>query len=106
MGFSENLRELRQAKKMTQEELAKKLGVTRQAVISWEDPKGKRPSFEFLVGLVFTLKVTWNRLMAGEIERIKKSDIAKSGEALLKLGEVASEYHQAIDNTVRKEKEK
>jgi len=127
MGFSENLKEIRKAKKWSQQKLADKLKVARQTIIEWEDPDGNRPSFDCLVELVATLRVSWGRLMAGEKGKNEKSNTISSGEALLKLGEVtskyqnsaeimgeallklgkvASEYHQALDNTNRKESEK
>lgn len=37
MKFGENLREIRKAKKMTQEQLAEKVGVSRQSVSKWEN---------------------------------------------------------------------
>ena len=36
MGFSENLRELRKERNLSQEGLAELLGVSRQAVSKWE----------------------------------------------------------------------
>ena len=36
MGFSENLQNLRKIKNMSQEQLAEKLDVSRQAVSKWE----------------------------------------------------------------------
>ena len=36
MSFGENLRQVRTERRMTQEELAEKLGVSRQAVSKWE----------------------------------------------------------------------
>ena len=40
MGFSENLQNLRKIKNMSQEQLAEKLDVSRQAVSKWESGNG------------------------------------------------------------------
>ncbi len=71
MGFSENLKAIRTAKGLTQEQLAKKLGVQRQSIVEWENPNGKRPDFLNLVCLVTALEVSWNRMMDGEVQTVK-----------------------------------
>lgn len=38
MKFGENLKYLRKSKKMSQEDLAEKVGVSRQSVSKWETP--------------------------------------------------------------------
>lgn len=48
--FAENLRALRQGKKMTQEALGKYLGVDKRTVSAWEN-KVCEPSFAMLVKL-------------------------------------------------------
>lgn len=48
--FAENLRALRQGKKMTQEALGKRLGVDKRTVSAWEN-KVCEPSFAMLVKL-------------------------------------------------------
>lgn len=73
MGFSENLRAIRKTKGMTQEQLAIKLGVQRQSIVEWENPTGKRPDFFNLVCLVTALDVSWNKLMDGEVQAVRKS---------------------------------
>lgn len=73
MGFSENLKAIRTAKGMTQDQLAQKLGVQRQSIVEWEKPNGKRPDFFNLVCLVTTLEVSWNKLMDGEVQTVKEA---------------------------------
>lgn len=48
--FNERLRELRIERKMSQEELADKLNISRQAVANWETERGE-PSISFLLQL-------------------------------------------------------
>ncbi len=71
MGFSENLRDIRKSRRMTQNQLATKLGVRRQTIIDWENPEGKRPGFFHLTVLVTALEVSWNKLMDGEVQQLK-----------------------------------
>ena len=72
MGFSENLKTIRESKHMTQAELAEKLGVRRQTIGDWENTKKiVRPRFYELVSLRDALDVSWNKLMADADEGIK-----------------------------------
>lgn len=56
------IRELRQARGMSQVELAKKLGVTKQSVSNWENDN-IQPSVEMLVKLATCLCVTTDSLL-------------------------------------------
>lgn len=56
------IRELRQARGMSQVELAKKLGVTKQSVSNWENDN-IQPSVEMLVRLAQCLCVTTDSLL-------------------------------------------
>lgn len=57
-----HIRELRQARGMSQVELAKKLGVTKQSVSNWENDN-IQPSVEMLVKLANCLCVTTDSLL-------------------------------------------
>lgn len=72
MGFSENLKRLRRESGFTQITFAEKLGVSRQTVTQWESPNGKRPDFINLISIVTVLGCSWNQLMDGEVQTIKK----------------------------------
>ncbi len=50
MDFSDRLKELRENAKMTQEDLAKVLGVVRPTIAGYET-KGKQPSYDILLKL-------------------------------------------------------
>lgn len=56
------IRELRQARGMSQVELARKLGVTKQSVSNWENDN-IQPSVEMLVRLAQCLCVTTDSLL-------------------------------------------
>lgn len=73
MGFSENLKAIRTAKGLTQAQLAIDVGVQRQTIGEWENPEGKRPDFFNLICLVTALDVSWNKLMDGEVQSVKKA---------------------------------
>lgn len=57
--------ELRREQDMTQEELARKLGVTRKAVSRWETGRGY-PDIEILPKLAQELNITINELLSGQ----------------------------------------
>ena len=59
-----NIRTLRKAKNMTQEDLAAQLHVTRQAVSSWERG-GSCPDFDTLKALGEILEATTEQLLYG-----------------------------------------
>lgn len=65
MEFSEKLKELRKNKKITQEELAKRLFVTRTAVSKWESGKGY-PSIELLKELSIFYEISIDNLLSNE----------------------------------------
>ena len=63
--FSENLRARRTALGLTQEALAEKLHVTRQAVSSWENGKNQ-PDLEMLALLSWALEADVSALLGGD----------------------------------------
>ena len=99
MGFSENLKLIRHSKGMSQEQLAKKIGVYRQTIIEWENPEGKRPGFDSLVWLREALGVSWNKLMAGEEPKKELNPqwekVAPTAKALLEFGKSVSKIVNA-----------
>lgn len=60
--FHENLRRLRKEKKLSQDELAKKLSISQQAVGKWENQQAF-PSMDMLVKLARTLHVSIDSLI-------------------------------------------
>ena len=72
MEFSEKIQELRNKNKLTQEQLAEKLYVSRSAVSKWESGKGY-PSIDSLKYISKTFNISIDELLS--IEEI--IDIAK-----------------------------
>lgn len=62
MDFSEKLKEIRNKEGLSQEQLADKIGVSRQAVTKWETGKGL-PDIENMVILAQIFKVTLDELV-------------------------------------------
>lgn len=65
MSFADNLQSIRKEKQLSQEELAEKIGVSRQAVSKWEQGIGY-PETEKLFILSQELNVSLDYLMLGE----------------------------------------
>ena len=66
--LNERLREIRTAKKISQVELARLLGVTKQCVSNWENDN-IQPSIEMLVKIATTLQVSTDYLLSIESKR-------------------------------------
>ena len=80
--FGNKLLEFRQTKKLTQEELAMKLGVTPQAVSKWERGVGL-PDIELLCEIGKVLDVTIDSLLGDTKDKITESGNDKEKEELL-----------------------
>ncbi len=66
MGFNENLQNLRKVKNMSQEQLAEKLEVSRQAVSKWESGNGY-PETEKLITICEIFDCSMDNLLKGKI---------------------------------------
>ena len=77
--FAENLKKLRRAKDMTQDDLAQFLGVTFQAVSKWETGKGL-PDITLIEPLSQALGVSVMELMSGDtvINKNRSGNILRS----------------------------
>ena len=74
MEFNEKLQELRKQKELTQEELAKKLYVSRTAISKWESGRGY-PNIESLKAIAKFFSVTVDELLSsGEVLTIAEED--------------------------------
>lgn len=85
MKISDRILELRRQKGISQEELADKLGVSRQAVSKWESEQSV-PEMEKIIAMSEFFDVTTDYLLKG-IEPIKENDKErKTGNVLSVLG--------------------
>ncbi len=78
MSFSENLQMIRKKNRLSQEELAELLGVSRQAVSKWELGEGY-PEVEKLLVLSKKLNVSLDSLMTGSIPGNEVRDTNHAG---------------------------
>ena len=63
MNFSDKLREIRKNEGLSQEQLAEKIGVSRQAITKWETGKGL-PDIENMVIIAEIFKTTLDELVS------------------------------------------
>ena len=68
MNFSENLQTLRKSKGISQEQLAERLDVSRQAVSKWETDGGY-PEIEKIMQLCDIFGVTMDELLKGKVDK-------------------------------------
>ena len=73
MSLSENLQNLRKIKNMSQEELAEKLNVSRQAVSKWESGNGY-PETEKIITICDIFNCSMDELVKGKITEDVKSE--------------------------------
>ena len=66
--LNEQIREIRKAKKLSQVELAERLGVTKQSVSNWENDN-IQPSVEMLVKIADALCVSTDFLLGRDTKR-------------------------------------
>ena len=68
MNFSEKLKEIRKKEGISQEQLAERIGVTRQAITKWETGKGL-PDVENMVILAEIFKTTMDELLMDSVKK-------------------------------------
>ena len=74
MGFSERLKESRKKARLTQVEIAEKLGISQPAYASWERGT-KKPTQENLVKLAQVLNVTIDYLVGNSDDEIANKEL-------------------------------
>lgn len=65
MDINKNIKKMRNEKNLTQEELAQKINVTRQAVSNWENSK-TQPDLETLTAIASALEIDFEMLLYGK----------------------------------------
>lgn len=68
MKFSEKLKEIRKKEGLSQDQLAEKIGVSRQAITKWETGKGL-PDVENMVIIAEIFKLTLGELLRDSVAR-------------------------------------
>ncbi|HHT7083176.1 helix-turn-helix transcriptional regulator [Bacillus anthracis] len=86
MSLGEQLKKLRESKGFSQEDVAKKIGVTRQAVYKWENDKSC-PDIDNLILLSEMYNVTLDELIKGNQNIKEKIHINKEDEDFEKENE-------------------
>lgn len=86
--IAEKIKELRWERNMTQTDLAKKLGLSRAGVNSWEQSLSA-PSLTYLVELAKFFHVTTDYLL-GLSERTSIDVVGLSGEDVVLISDIAS----------------
>ncbi|MBR5266203.1 MAG: helix-turn-helix transcriptional regulator [Clostridia bacterium] len=81
MNFAENLKQIRKEKRISQEELAEMLDVSRQAVSKWEQGQGY-PEVEKLLLIANKLDISLDALMSGEVSH-STAEKTKSGGIII-----------------------
>ncbi|KAA0805786.1 XRE family transcriptional regulator [Bacillus sp. JAS102] len=79
MSLGEQLKKLRESKGFSQEDVAKKIGVTRQAVYKWENDKSY-PDIDNLILLSEMYNVTLDKLIKGNQNTKEKIHIDEEDE--------------------------
>ena len=73
MTFGEKLRSIRKRAQMSQEKLAEKLGVSRQAITKWETDMGL-PEIENLMAISALFDIPVDELLSGQKDGTEKTD--------------------------------
>lgn len=83
MNFGEKLKQLRKNQKMTQQQLAERLGVAK-SVVSYYESGDRYPSYDVLIKIANTYHVTTDYLLNIERERtLNVSDLSEDDIAVL-----------------------
>lgn len=94
MEFSEQIKKIRKDNHLTQEEFAKRVNVTRQAVSNWENDRNL-PDIETLIVIVQEFQLSLDALILGG-----KEDMNKMTEKLIKDGNEGRRAKMNLVSTV------
>lgn len=81
--IGEKIKELRKQKKLTQEDLAKLLGLNRTTISKWERPGGSEPDIATIKKLADIFGVTTDYLLGHTDNPTKQRDLPQTAALLL-----------------------
>ncbi|MDE5588060.1 MAG: helix-turn-helix domain-containing protein [Acetatifactor sp.] len=81
MNFSEKLKEIRKKEGISQEQLAERIGVTRQAITKWETGKGL-PDVENMVIIAEIFKTTIDELLMNSVTKAAPETFVYTSETI------------------------
>lgn len=90
-NVSKSIKRLRSNKKMTQDELAAILNVTRQAVSNWENEK-TQPDIETITKIAEYFGVSTEEIIYGEVKSDKKFDLEINKDLAVDSGKTAVSF--------------
>jgi transcriptional regulator with XRE-family HTH domain len=98
MSFGEKIRKKRNEKNMTQQTVAEKIGVSRQAISNWERDV-KKPELQKLIELLNLLDVSPDELLKDELTKSKETEEnATEGNSALKIAPALQIFAEALKN--------
>ena len=81
MDFGDKLKQIRMKEGLSQEQLADRIGVSRQAITKWETKKGM-PDVENMIILAEIFKITLDELILQETRAQKQNEILSESETI------------------------
>ncbi|MBD5507846.1 MAG: helix-turn-helix transcriptional regulator [Lachnospiraceae bacterium] len=81
MNFSDKLKEIRKKEGISQEQLAERIGVTRQAITKWETGKGL-PDVENMVIIAEIFKTTIDELLTDSVTKENSKELVYTSETI------------------------
>lgn len=81
MNFSDKLKEIRKSEGLSQEQLAEKIGVSRQAITKWETGKGL-PDVENMIIIAEIFKTTLDELLKGSVAKQEREKPVYTSETV------------------------
>lgn len=81
MGFGDKIKQYRLKEGLSQEQLAEKIGVSRQAITKWETKRGL-PDVENMIILAELFKLTLDELVLGEVKKQEEKRLVFESETV------------------------
>ncbi len=101
MSFSENLQYLRRTNKITQEQLAEELNVSRQSVSKWETGEAY-PETEKIIMLCDKFDVTMDALLRGDVTQNAEKDNNEAIGEIISNSEIQNEMNSETEAKLKR----